>query len=234
MEVAKSLRPFVIPNPVAGHYFDRDSLRIQFHRQYPGLRDRHVVLFLSRLDEIKGLDLLLPAFAILRRQMDNVSLIVAGGGTASYAARLRQMARTLGIEADITWTGFIDEKQKFSAMAGATVFVLPSYSENFGIAVVEAMACGLPVVVSDRVAIHGEVSAARAGLVVPCNIDALAKSMESILKNPNLQAEMATNAMELAKTFSTNAVTSKIIALYEEVLYRKISARPPSKAISIR
>ena len=133
----------------------------------------------------------------------------------------------------MTWTGFIDEKQKFSAMAGWTVFVLPSYSENFGID------CG-----SNGLWIAGggsgpggysrEVTAAHARLVVPCNIDALAKSMESILKNPNLQAEMATNAMELPKTFSTNAVTSKIIALYEEVLYRKISARPPSKAISIR
>ena len=88
-------------------------------------------------------------------------------------------------------TGFLDGPQKWSAMAAASVFVLPSYSENFGIAVVEAMAAGTPVVISDAVGIHREVAESRAGFVVPCAVEPLAEALKRVLAQPERLGQVA-------------------------------------------
>ena len=102
------------------------------------------MLFLSRLDTKKGLDLLLQAFARVRGAGQNPALVVAGTGDAAFEAGLRREAARLGIDGDLHWAGFLSGADKLAALADADLFVLPSYSENFGISVVEAMAAGLP------------------------------------------------------------------------------------------
>jgi glycosyltransferase involved in cell wall biosynthesis len=137
-----------------------------FRRRYPELRARRLILFLSRLDQKKGLDLLLRAFAHVRRDVHDAMLVIAGNGEDRFAERLKTETKRLGISNDVLWTGFLTGEVKQAAFADAVIYVLPSYSENFGIAVVEAMAAGVPVIVSDRVGIHADIAAAAAGLVV--------------------------------------------------------------------
>src|SRR6185436_15853567 len=106
-----------------------------------------------------GLDLLLAAFASARSRRDLV-LVIAGSGDPGFEQGVRRDATRLGLGESVYWAGFLSGKEKLAALADADVFVLPSYSENFGVAVVEAMAARLPVVISDQVGIHREVAAA--------------------------------------------------------------------------
>src|SRR5205814_3052245 len=106
------------------------SLAGCFRTRYPQLNDHRILLFLSRLDEKKGLDLLLRAFAQVRQQMSDVSLVVAGGGDPGFVSGLKAETVRLGIEDDVLWPGFLDGDLKQAALADADVFALPSYSEN--------------------------------------------------------------------------------------------------------
>jgi glycosyltransferase involved in cell wall biosynthesis len=213
-------RPVVIPNPVEMAHPAID-LRGQFRAQYPELADRRIVLFLSRIDPKKGLDLLLPAFREVLRQDPRAALVIAGEGEPSLVERLRQTAAELGIASSVFWPGFLAGARRAAAFADADLFVLPSYSENFGMAPVEAMGFGLPVVLTDRVGIHQEVSAARAGIVTPASSEAIASALLLVLRDDGLRPEMGRNARRLATSrYSVEAVTGRLRDLYTELCPR--------------
>jgi glycosyltransferase involved in cell wall biosynthesis len=217
--IGVSQRSAVIPNPVALPAEPRSHAG-WFRAQYPELAARPWILFLSRIDPKKGLDILLDAFARLRAGRSRAVLMIAGDGDRRLLARLRERAHQLGIGQDIVWTGFLDGDQKAAALADADIFVLPSYSENFGIAVAEAMAYGLPVVVSDQVAIHHEITAAEAGSVVPCNADPLAAAIAKLLDSRELRCRLGVNSLRLARDcFSLPAVIGRIVETYENLLH---------------
>jgi glycosyltransferase involved in cell wall biosynthesis len=144
---------------------------------------------------------------------------LAGQGDPTLTAELRSQAERLGIAGDVCWPGFLKGEAKWAAMADADLFVLPSYSENFGIAVIEAMAAGLAVVVSDQVGIHREIAKAQAGDVVPCDSGALSRSLLRLLHNAPLLKEMGTNGKRLSRTqYSLETVTGQLIAAYSAIL----------------
>jgi glycosyltransferase involved in cell wall biosynthesis len=187
-------------------------------RRAPHLAGRISILFLSRLDSKKGLDILLPAFAILNTRVPS-ALVLAGDGDAAFVASLREQASYLGLNDSIVWAGFLAAEEKMAALADADLFVLSSYSENFGNAVVEAMACGLPVVISDQVGIHREVAAAGAGLVIPCQVEALAQALSTLSVNPALRQAMGEHGRRLARErFASVAVTEQLFELYATVI----------------
>jgi glycosyltransferase involved in cell wall biosynthesis len=189
-----------------------------FRRRHPQLRGRRIILFLSRLDPKKGLDLLLRAFADARRQAPDATLVIAGDGHDQFAEQLKTETRRLGIAEDVLWTGFLTGDDKQAAFADAVMYVLPSYSENFGLAVAEAMAAGLPVVVSDQVGIHGDIADAEAGLVVRCEEKALTHAMLRLLNDADLRLSLGRNGKHLATTkYSHEAVTGKVLDIYNRV-----------------
>jgi len=207
----------VIPNPLPSS--SSACPRGQFREQYPQLTNRTILLFLSRFDRKKGLDLLIDAFVKVRAKAPDVALVLAGGGDPSLIAELRAHAERLGVASDIFWPGFLDGPEKWAAFADADLFVLPSYSENFGIAVVEAMAAGLPVVVSDQVGIHCEIASAQAGAVVPCHAAELARALLHLFQDAPMRIAMGQNGKCLAQTqFSTENVGRKLIAAYNGLL----------------
>ena len=215
-EVFPAGRTEIIPNPVQTPSVP--GIPGSFRARYPELKDRKVILFLSRLDTKKGLDLLLPAFAQVRLLDPSAVLVLAGSGSREFVSGIEQNAAELGISGDILWTGFLEGRSKYDAFADADIFVLPSRSENFGIAPVEAMAAGLPVIISDQVAVHRDISAADAGVVVPCEIEALAQSITKLLGDPDRLSNLARNGRELArKRYSIEAVTAQMIDLYTDV-----------------
>ena len=146
---------------------DPDMQREAFLSRWPSLRDRRLLLFLSRIHVKKGCDLLIDAFADAAASDPSLHLVMAGPDQAGLQAPLQAQARRLGIEGRITWTGMLSGDLKWGAFRAADAFVLPSHQENFGIAVVEALACGLPVLISDQVNIWREIQADGAGLVAP-------------------------------------------------------------------
>jgi glycosyltransferase involved in cell wall biosynthesis len=209
-------RSEIIPNPVA----QQDGAKPVggFRAAHPELRDREIILFLSRFDKKKGLELLLPAFKMVRERFPTAALVLAGSGNGDLVKGLRLQARALGISEDIFWPGFLQGEDKRAAFADADVFVLPSWSENFGIAVVEAMAAGCAVAVSDRVAIHGDIAAADAGLVFRCDVREIANALCLMLADRPMRARMGFNGKCLTRTqYSLETVTTRLVAAYNSL-----------------
>jgi glycosyltransferase involved in cell wall biosynthesis len=206
----------VIPNALPNG--SSDEFSGTFRGCYQQLRDRRIILFLSRLDQKKGLDLLLESFANVRQEVSDAALVIAGEGDRRFAQHLKSETLRLGIAQDVLWTGFLTGDQKRAAFADALMFVLPSYSENFGIAVGEAMAAGLPVVVSNQVGIHGDISHAGAGLVVGCAAPELTRAMLRLLNDAELRATLGENGRRLvASKYSQEAVTGEVLDVYNRI-----------------
>ncbi len=190
-----------------------------FYARFPVAAGRRIVLFLSRIDAKKGLDLLLPAFAEVFRKHPASLLVVAGDGDPEYVAELRAEAGRIGLGTDrILWTGFIAGAEKKAALAAATVFVLPSYSENFGIAAAEALAAGVPSILTDQVAIATDAAETDAALVIPCDVHELTAAMDRLLADESVRARLRANAMRMAtERFSLVAAGESLRQLYESV-----------------
>ena len=144
---------------------DTSALRERFLSAHPRLRGRRHLLFLSRIHEKKGCDLLVRAFAQIAVRDPELDLVVAGPDQTGWVSRLTELARELGVAERITWPGMLQGDLKWGAFYNAEAFVLPSHQENFGIAVAEALGCGRPVLISDKVNIWREVEEGNAGLV---------------------------------------------------------------------
>ena len=133
--------------------------------------------------------------------------------------KTRGWLRDAGALERTTFTGMIAGEERLAALSDAAMFVLPSYSENFGIAVVEAAACGLPVVISDAVNIWHDIRAAGAGLVSACDVDAVAANMIALLEDPGRAREMGARGRRLAADrFSWDGVAAELEAAYRRVL----------------
>ena len=164
-------RERVVPYGIASPPGTVAQQRQAFLHRFPHLDGKRLILSMARLHEKKGLDLLLQAFVRLAQQDPALQLMLAGPATGSQGARLRgeliRMAEQAGIASQLHLPGLLQGDLKWGALRTAELFALPSHQENFGIAVVEALACELPVLISTKVNIAEEVLAAGAGLVQP-------------------------------------------------------------------
>jgi glycosyltransferase involved in cell wall biosynthesis len=176
------------------------------------------LLFLSRLHPKKGLPLLLDAMAQARAMGSRVELVIAGDGPQAYLYELEARVQALGLGAVVRFAGQVDGDAKRRLFADADIFVLPSKQENFGIAVAEALAAGLPVIVSDQVAIADDVTRARAGRVVPLSRDALATAIMELSADGAERSAMGRRGASLARNRYSWAETARaLLALYAEL-----------------
>jgi glycosyltransferase involved in cell wall biosynthesis len=155
------------------------AARDRFLEQFPQLRDKRIFLFLGRLHEKKGCDILIKAFAATATSQARdqpIHLVVAGPSDATYLARLKSLASSIlpkdsSGQLPVTFIGMLSGQLKWGAFRAAEVFVLPSHQENFGLEVVEALACATPVLISNKVNIWQEIVNAGAGF---CDEDTVA------------------------------------------------------------
>lgn len=164
--------PLGVPQPPPS----APDLQERFYERFPKLRGERLLLFLGRLHEKKGCDLLLEAF---RRIAPPLHLVLAGPCASPTLARQLE-AQAQGLP--VTFTGPLWDTDKQAALAAAEAFILPSHQENFGIAVVEALAAGLPVLISDKVNIWREVTADGAGLAEADTVDGTARLLKRWLE----------------------------------------------------
>lgn len=177
------------------------------------------LLFLSRIEPKKNLEALIDAMPELGDLPSGPArLVVCGTGDDAYVTGLRQRAAALGVGARITWSGFVAGEAKGDALAWADLFVLPSFSENFGVAPVEAMLAGVPCVLGEGVAIAEEVAAAGAGRAIQPTADAVASAIRDMLGDDG--GERRRNAArELAyKRYAPDVMARELVALYQRIL----------------
>ncbi len=184
------------------------------------------LVLLARLDPIKGFDLLLPTLARLR---GDFVLRIAGSGPCE-AALHRAVAR-LGLEERVRFLGGVTGDAKWRLLHSSDVFVLPSHHENFGLSVLEAMAAGLPVVVSDRVELKDVVGAAGAGIVVPRTEEALAGALQRLIDDPLLRRSMgARGALCARERFSWERAAGAMEEVYATVSHSAVRRTPSARS----
>lgn len=194
-------------------------LRGGFRKKYPMLDHKKLIVFLSRLDHIKGLDRLLPAISALAMGRDNFTMVIAGSGEREYEAHVRDLVLAHGLQEKVIFTGFVQGQDKMDLLRDADVFVLPSYHENFGIAVIEAMAVGAPVVISNNVGIHYEVTEYGAGIVTSCESGEIAHALSRLLENESLRRRMGENGRRLVwEKFTWGKIAVGLMELYKAIL----------------
>ncbi len=191
-----------------------------FRKRYPCCQDRKIILFLSRIDPKKGLDLLFESLGRIDQTRDDFAVVVAGSGSPPFERRVHTRAKEMGFKGPVIFCGFLDGEQKWAALRDADLFVLPSYDENFGVAVVEAMAMGLPVLISDQVGIHQEVIGYEAGVVTRCNVEDVTEALVRLLDDDDLRRRMGENAKRLVREkFVWPRVAGELLKLYQSILH---------------
>lgn len=178
------------------------------------------ILFLSRLDPIKGIEILIDVVNILYGSRTDFKLVIAGAGEKGYERKLHKIIKDNNLNGVISMIGNVNVEDKNRVFEDSDLFVLLSHHENFGIAVVEAMAMSLPVIISGNVGIHTYVKEHGAGLVINENNPKLiAQEISDLLDDDNRRFEMATNARNLCETeFTWGKIAQQTEKYYEELI----------------
>jgi glycosyltransferase involved in cell wall biosynthesis len=142
-----------------------EQQRELFLERFPHLRDRRFLLFLGRIHHKKGCDMLIDAFCKLAHTDPDLDLVMAGPDQEGWVAELQKVVARAGLTHRVHWPGMLKDDYKWGSFFASEAFILPSHQENFGIAVAEALACSIPVLLSDQVNIAPEIAGDNAGLM---------------------------------------------------------------------
>ena len=155
--------PYVVPYGAQGPQGDREEALEIFRRLCPGVRGQRYLLYLGRIDRKKGCDLLIDAFVKLRALDPELHLVMAGPDPREWRTALEKVAIRNECAGRLHWPGMLKKEAKWGAFHGCEAFILPSHQENFGIAVAEALSCGKPALLSDKVNIASIIEQGGAG-----------------------------------------------------------------------
>ncbi|MHA3772801.1 glycosyltransferase [Verrucomicrobiota bacterium sgz303538] len=214
----EKVAPLGISAPSGAAEMQREA----FLRRYPELRGKRFLLFLGRLHHKKGCDMLIRAFGELQRQciIDPDQMLVLAGPCAepAYLDSLRRLASNLCSTSSVCFPGMLTGEVKWGALRGAEVFVLPSHQENFGIAVVEALACAVPVLISNKVNIWREIEADSAGFVEADSVEGTYRMLSKwSAATPQHQSAMRENAQCLfERRFEIQETARNLIRVIRE------------------
>lgn len=192
------------------------QLASAFINSQPDLKNKRLVLYLSRIHEKKGCDLLIEAFARVAKQDPTLQLIMAGPDQTGWSATLKDLAKQRGISERISWLGMLSGDMKWGAFYAAEVFCLPSHQENFGIVVAEALACSKPVLISNKVNIWREIETAQAGFVDDDTIEGTVRNLQRWLDMDKSAYEALTKNSR--KCFTSNFLIQQAAEKLVEIL----------------
>jgi glycosyltransferase involved in cell wall biosynthesis len=218
--VVSDARCEVIANAVTIDPTELTDLDRQLFRQkFPTIENKQVVLFLSRIDPKKGLDILIPAFAALFGRTKNAHLLIAGSGNFEYVEAMKDLVKEFGIENEVTFAGLLVGREKLAALDAASVFVLPSRGEGLPMAVLEAMAFKIPIVITKECNLDNAALGRGAGIIVQGNPKSLADEMARVMSHKTEAKQMGeAGAALIQEHFALNEVVKKLGALFEEIV----------------
>lgn len=218
--------PYGIVGPRESHGGPRGQVE-EFYRKMPRLRGRRYLLFLARIHEKKGCDLLLKAFAELANSVPDVDVVMAGPDQEGKQARLRAMAERLGIGRRVHWPGLITGDVKWGALRACEAFILPSHQENLGISVVEALSVGRPVLLTYPVNIWPEIKNEGVGLADEDTLEGILRLLRSWFALP--ESERAAMAERAQPCFASRFSMKQAAVAINDVFHRAAKKRPDSE-----
>jgi len=221
-EAEKVMQYHKLKNPYCVIY---NGLDIQEINQSLELNKQNIrlpfFLFLGRIDKKKGLDILIEAFSEFSSQTSGFQLKIAGPDNEGYQAEIETLCLKYKIQNSVIFTGALEGTEKWKMYREAFAFVLPSYSENFGMSVAEAMLCNCPVIISDQVGLADDVLKENAGWVVPARSVELAEAMKECTTQENIRIQKSDNALKFARAhFDIQNIAKQFIQVYQKLLYK--------------
>jgi len=215
-------RSVIIPHGIDTGPYEHLPERGAFRAQYLQAHSGPIVLFLSRLNAKKGLDVLIQAFAqVVEHLPDTCLAIVGNSDPPAFESEVQAWLRQYGLARHAAMTGPLTGESKRQAFADADVFVLPSHAENFGVAIFEAMASRLPIVVSDTLNYADEIRRSEAGFVVRRDPREFASAILKLLTDSDLRKRMGGNGLRMAQAYSWQACGEKVERTIQCVLQGK-------------
>lgn len=207
---------FILPNGLNFSQFD-DIENVVFPDFIP---QKKYLLFLGRIDPKKGLDILLIAFQNIVTDNPDLILIVAGPDSNGYKSELQKQIDKLGLSENVIFVGEVHGKQKMGLYKYAKLFVLTSYSENFGMTVVEAMACGCLVLISDKVGIAAEIKGNQAGIITETNPQSIINGINFALTLSKTETEqLKKNAtIFINQYFNIRNISISFLNVYKNII----------------
>ncbi|MFM0499404.1 glycosyltransferase [Paraburkholderia caffeinilytica] len=207
----------IVPYGATVPPLDAATSREAFLQAVPGLRGKRIVLFLGRVHAKKGCDLLIDAFARVAGRDQSLHLVIAGPDETGWVANLRTQAQAAGIAHRLSLPGMLQGDLKWGAFHASDVFVLPSHQENFGVAVAEALGCGLPALISDKVNVWREIEADGAGMVAADTVDGTERNLVRWLElDDTARAAMRAQAVRTFEArFRVEIMVNALTALLE-------------------
>lgn len=198
------------------------TYQASFLLRYPRLIGRQFLLYLGRVHRKKGIDLLLRAFAAeVPTTESRLDVVIAGPDEEGTQKELFALVRSLGIADRVHWMGMLRDEFKWGALFAAEALILPSHQENFGIVVAEAMACSLPVLISDKVNIWRQAASAGGGMVQPDTLEGTKMLLRSFLAFSAAQRARMRAAARATyeKHFGIDAAAADLISAIREALH---------------
>ena len=195
-------------------------------------KPHNVMLVLGRLHPVKGPDIAIEALSILRRSGWPLRLRFPGGGPASHVASLRSLADSLGVADSVEWLGHLDRRARADAIAGSMIAVAPTSQENFGVALFEALASGLPLVASECLDTRDELVASGGAITVPRSAASFAESIAGLCDDPDTRARMGADGRRWTRDWLDPAtLRQRYLDLYlgaPSAMHSDTAARSPS------
>ncbi|MGB3765894.1 MAG: glycosyltransferase [Phormidesmis sp.] len=208
----------VIPNGIHQQDFANLPDPNFFYQSFPSTRGKAILLFLGRIDPKKGLDLLAPAFAQIRSQFPSAHLVIAGPDNIGFLPTAQSYFAKEKCFDDVTFTGMLTGNLKLSALAAASVYVAPSYSEGFSVSVLEGMASGLPCVITTACNFP-EAAQAEAAHVVEIEVLAIAKALRYCLHDPEAAQAIGKRARQFVfQHYSWENIGQQMLTVYQDIL----------------
>lgn len=209
---------------------DAEGLKAAFLSRHPHLQGKRLLLFLSRIHEKKGCDLLVSAFAQVAASDPDLQLVMAGPDQTGWVANLKDQAERLGIAERVSWPGMLQGDDKWGAFYAAEVFCLPSHQENFGIVVAEALACGKPVLISNKVNIWREIEADGVGIVHDDTLEGTLRGLQQWLAlTPPARLQMQQSARP---SFDARFRIDRVAASLVNILQRHVAMPAATDAVN--
>jgi glycosyltransferase involved in cell wall biosynthesis len=207
---------FIVPNGLDCSYFrPRPETRTQFRERYDLGQEVPLVITVARSDPKKRIDLLIRALS----QVSEIYLLVVGPREGDLTASWKNLAQQLQVADRVIWTGHLEGEELLQAYSAADMFSLVSEDENFGMVVVEAMACGIPILVNPEVAVWEEVKALDVGMGVNLEADAIARALADFVHHRALWLKRGRNSLEVAHQFFDREKVAALMArAFEDVL----------------
>ena len=212
----------IVPNGI--HREDFASLPDPeiFYQQFPETKNKRLIIFLGRIDPKKGLDLLAPAFAQAYQKFPDTHLIIAGPDNTGFLPTAQSYFIKAGCSHAVTLTGMLTGNIKYAALAAATIYVAPSYSEGFSMSVLEGMAAGLPCVITTGCNFP-EAGEAEAAIIVNIDVGSIAKAIIQLLKDDQQAKNMGYRARQfILDNYTWDKIALKMVSVYEDIQHLPI------------